>query len=140
MPTRLFQSNCPWSFADSNCTLNAANYTQAFTATTGSNQWTLVPATPFPQAAGYFTQGVVTCTAGNNVGLSQTVKLHASGTITVMNQWLLPVVVGDTFSALKGCEKTPTMCAATKTAAGVATNNLLNFGGEPFTPVPTSAV
>jgi hypothetical protein len=78
VPTRLFQSDCPWSFGDSNCSLSAANYTVAFTATIGSTNWTLMPNTTFSQAAGYFTQGVVTCTAGNNVGLSQTVRRPAT--------------------------------------------------------------
>lgn len=36
VPSRVLQSNCPWSFADSNCGLAAANFTQSFTAATGS--------------------------------------------------------------------------------------------------------
>ena len=38
------------------------------TAATGSTQYVLTPTSGFSQASGYFTQGVVTCTAGNNVG------------------------------------------------------------------------
>lgn len=141
VPTRLFQADCPWSFCDSNCTLSAANYTVAFTARTGSTNWTLMPSTAFAQAAGYFTQGVVTCTAGANAGLSQTVKLHdSSGYLELGYPYLLPVAAGDTFSVLKGCSKTMSTCATTKTAAGTTTNNLLYFGGTPYTPVPTSAV
>jgi len=141
VPTRLFQSDCPWSFCDSNCTLTAANYTVNFTAKAGSTQWTLQPVTTFTQAAGYFSQGVVTCTAGANAGLSQTVKLHdSSGTLELAYPLLLPVVAGDTFSVLMGCNKTMPACATTKTAAGTTTNNLINFGGTPYTPVPTSAV
>jgi uncharacterized phage protein (TIGR02218 family) len=141
IPTRLFQSDCPWSFCDSNCSLSAANYTVAFTAKTGSTNWTLTPATPFTQAAGYFTQGVVTCTAGANAGLSQTVKQHdTSGNLDLSYPFLLPPAAGDTFTVIMGCSKTMTACATTKTAAGVVTNNLLMFGGTPFTPVPTSAV
>jgi uncharacterized phage protein (TIGR02218 family) len=140
VPTRLFKAGCPWSFADSNCTLNAANYTVAFTAKTGSTQSVLTPVTAFTQAAGYFTQGVVTCTAGANAGLSQTVKLHSSGNLTLMVPWLLPVTAGDTFSVIKGCDKTQTACAATKTASGTATNNLINYGGTDYVPPPTNAI
>jgi uncharacterized phage protein (TIGR02218 family) len=141
VPTRLFQADCPWSFCDSNCTLSAANYTVAFTAKTGSTNWTLMPSVALTQAAGYFSQGVVTCTAGANAGLSQTVKLHdSSGYIELSYPFLLPVAAGDTFSVLMGCNKTMPACAMTKTAAGVTTNNLINFGGTPYTPVPTSAV
>jgi uncharacterized phage protein (TIGR02218 family) len=140
VPTRLYQSNCPWSFCDSNCTLSAPLYTQAFTAKTGSTQLNLIPVTAFPQAAGYFTQGVVSCTGGKNSGLSQSVLLHASGTLQMTIGWLLPVSAGDTFSVIKGCDKTLPTCAATTTAAGAATNNTINFGGHPYIPPSSSAV
>lgn len=140
IPARTFQPSCPWSFCDSNCTLTASNFTVAFTAESGSTQYVLGPTSAFTQAAGYFTQGVVTCTAGNNAGLSQTVKLHASGLLTMMNPWLLPVNAGDTFSVIKGCDKTMTMCAASVETGGTSVNNLLNFGGTPFTPPSSTAL
>lgn len=140
VPNRTFQPSCPWSFCDSNCTLSAANYTVAFTAASGSTQYVLIPTSAFSQAAGYFTQGVVTCTAGNNAGLSQSVKLHASGALVLMNPWMLPVSVGDTFSVIAGCDKTMTACAGRKQANGTAVNNLLNFGGTPFTPPATTSL
>jgi uncharacterized phage protein (TIGR02218 family) len=140
IPGRLFQSNCPWSFCDSNCTLNASLYTQTFTAKTGSNQLNLVPVTAFTQPAGYFTQGPVTCTGGKNAGLSQSVLLHAGGTLEMTIPWLLPIAAGDVFSVVKGCNKSITACSATTTAAGVLTNNLINFGGQPFMPPASSAV
>jgi uncharacterized phage protein (TIGR02218 family) len=140
VPTRLFKPSCPWSFADSNCTLTASEYTVAFTAKAGSTQLLLTPLVAFTPADGYFTQGVVTCTAGANTGLSQAVKIHVSGSLTMMSPWLLPVVVGDTFSVIKGCARTQTACAATKKANGTAINNLINYGGTDYVPVPTSAV
>ena len=134
VPTRCFKPDCPWSFADGNCNVSggASAYTQAFTAASGSTVWSLTPATAFSQAAGYFTQGVVTCTAGANAGLSQTVKLHASGVLTMMNPWLLTPSVGDTFSVIAGCDKTPTTCQN-------KFNNLINFGGTPFVPPSSQA-
>lgn len=144
IPTRLFKAGCPWTFAgtDGNCTLNAPDYTVAFTADTGSGRLSLVPTsgTALTQADGYFTQGVVTCTAGANIGLAQSVKLYASGVLTMMVPWLLPVTVGDTFAVIKGCAKTQTACAGTKKANGTVTNNLLNYGGTDYTPVPTNAI
>lgn len=146
VPARLFKAGCPWSFADANCigtgtaVTSKANYTVAFTADTGSTQLSLTPVTTFPQADGYFTQGVVTCTAGANNGLSQSVKLHASGVLSMMVPWLLPVAPGDTFSVIRGCDKSQTACAGTKKADGTATNNLLNYGGTDYVPPPTNAV
>ena len=141
-PSRLFQSNCYKSFADANCGLNPANYTVTFTAKTGSTQTTLTPTNAFSQADGYFTQGVVTCLSGANVGLSQTVKSHVGGVITLMVPWLLPIAAGDTFSAIKGCDQTPTTCAGMKWANGEAEpgNWQIRFGGTPYCPPPTTGV
>jgi uncharacterized phage protein (TIGR02218 family) len=140
IPSRLFQANCPWGFTDSNCTLSAADYTVTFTAASGSTNRLLTPASAFTQADGYFTQGVVTCLTGGNAGLSQTVKIHSSGNLSVMVPWLLPVSAGDTFSVIKGCDKTLTMCKTTKKAAGTVIDNSLNFGGTPFVPPASSTV
>ena len=71
VPTRIIQSNCPWGFADANCSLTASTYTQNFTAKTGTTAWVMTPVTAFTQPTGYFTQGVVKCLTGANSGLSQ---------------------------------------------------------------------
>lgn len=144
-PNRLFQAGCPLGFCDSNCTLDAANYTISFTAKTGSTQTELIPTVAFTTIGagcveGYFTRGKVTCTGGNNSGLSLDVLTHASGNLYMDGSWILPVQAGDTFSVIKGCLKTMEACSGTTTTAGVATNNLINFEGTPFTPVPTDAV
>jgi uncharacterized phage protein (TIGR02218 family) len=141
IPARVIQSGCPWSFCDANCTLSAATYTVTFTAKSGSTQSTLTPSSAFSQAAGYFSQGVVTCTGGANVGLSQTVKLHdSSGNLEMTQPWLLTVAAGDTYSVIKGCDKTATMCAATIEPGGSSVNNLVNFGGMIAVPPPPDAV
>jgi uncharacterized phage protein (TIGR02218 family) len=135
VPKRLIQSGCPWSFGDGNCNPpgGIAAYTQAFTAKSGSTQWVLTPVTAFSQAAGYFTQGVVKCVTGANAGLSQTVKLHASGNLTVTSPWILPVAAGDTFSVVAGCDKSASTCAQKFT-------NQLHFGGAIDVPVPIQAI
>lgn len=142
VPSRLFQSNCPWSFCDVNCTLNAANYTVNLTAAAGSNQNTIVPSAVLSQAAGYFAQGVIKCLTGENAGLSQTVKQHANGNIIVMAPWVLPIAAGDTFAVIKGCDKTAGTCAGTLQANGTAEPNnwQTRFGGMPFVPPATSAI
>jgi uncharacterized phage protein (TIGR02218 family) len=141
VPSRLLQSNCYKSFADSNCGLSAANYTVSFTGHVVS-QTTLQPTTAFTQPNGYFTQGVVTCMSGQNSGLSQTIKSHVSGVLTTMVPWIMPVAVGDTFSVIKGCDQTPTTCAGMKRANGVAepANWQLRFGGTPYMPPPSASL
>ena len=139
VPSRLMQANCGWSFCDANCTLSAAAYTVDFTAASGSTQTVLTPATAFTQAAGYFTQGVIKCLTGANAGLSQTVKVHASGNLTTFVPWILPVAPGDTFSVIKGCDKTITTCTTQKNAAGTTTDNSSNHGGTPLVPPSSQA-
>jgi uncharacterized phage protein (TIGR02218 family) len=141
IPARIVQSGCPWSFCDQNCTLTASSYTVSLTAKTGSTQSTITPATAFTQATGYFSQGVITCLTGANAGLSQTVKLHdSSGNLDMTLPWLMPVAAGDTFSVIKGCDKSASMCAATIAPGGSSVNNLLHFGGQIAVPQPIQAV
>jgi hypothetical protein len=139
IPTRLMEPACPWSVTDGNCTLvasgtdvNGYHMTQAFAAASGSTVSSLTPSVSFAQPAGYFTQGVVTCTSGQNAGLSQTVKLHAT-TLTLMNPFILPVTVGDTFSVLVGCDHTLSTCTA-------KFGNQANYGGTDFVPPAANAV
>lgn len=141
VPARIVQSGCQWGFCDANCTLSAATYTATFTAKTGSTTSTLTPATAFTRAAGYFSQGVVTCTSGGNAGLSQTVKLHdSSGNLEMTRPWLLPVSAGDGFSVIAGCSKTAQACATRLTAAGSPVNNSAHFSGAPAVPQPIAAL
>ncbi len=131
VPKRLIQAPCPWSFGDGNCNVpgGIGAFTQAFTAKTGSTQWVLIPVTAFTQAAGDFTQGVAKCVTGANSGLSQTVKLHAAGNLTMTVPWLLPVAAGDTFTVVTGCDKSVTRCTQ-------RFNNKVHFGGATEVPVP----
>jgi uncharacterized phage protein (TIGR02218 family) len=140
VPSRIIQPGCPWSFCDQNCTLVAATYTVTFTASPSSTQSTLVASSAFTQAAGYFNQGVVTCTSGANVGLSQTVKLFDGTTLEMTLPWLMPVAAGDQYKVIKGCDKSASMCAATILPGGSSVNNLVHFGGEIAVPVPQNAV
>jgi uncharacterized phage protein (TIGR02218 family) len=133
VPTRIIQANCPWGFADSNCGLSMATYTTTFSAATGSTEWLLIPTVAFGEAAGYFTQGVIKCLTGANSGLSQAVKLHASGNLQVVYPWIFPLSVGDTFSVIAGCDKSLTTC-------GQKFSNQVRFGGMPLVPAPQAAV
>lgn len=140
VPSRLLQTQCGWSFCDTNCTLHVSDYTVNFTAAGGSTSNVLSPTSAFTQAAGYFAQGVVTCLSGANAGLSQTVKMHASGSLTMMVPWLLPISAGDTFSVIKGCDKTLTMCKTTTKPSGAIVDNSINYSGVPFAPVPSTGI
>jgi hypothetical protein len=135
IPQRIIQSNCPWAFADQNCSVpgGAGAFSQQFAAASGTTAGLMIPETAFTQAAGFFTQGVVTCLSGNNSGLSQYVKAHANGQLQLMFAWLVTPKVGDSFSVIAGCDKSSQTCTQ-------KFNNLIHFGGQPLTPVSSQAV
>lgn len=141
IPRRLIQSACPWNFCDLNCTLEASEYTVTFSAKSGSTASLLTPSSAFSQAAGYFTQGVVTCTSGANAGLSQAVKVHdSSGNLELVQPFILAPAAGDEFSVIKGCDKTFATCSAQKEAGGTVVNNSVHYGGAPAVPAPSNSV
>jgi uncharacterized phage protein (TIGR02218 family) len=136
LPQRILASNCCWSFADKNCNPpgGAGAFTVQFAAAAGTTASLMIPATPFTGAAGIYTQGVVKCLSGANAGLSQYVILHnASGQLQLNQPWIVAPKVGDSFSVIQGCDKSATTCTQ-------KFNNLVNFSGQPFTPVSTQAV
>jgi len=141
VPSRLIQSSCFKSFADSNCGLDPADYTVDFTAASGSTQYHL-SGTALTQPDGYFTEGVVKCLTGANAGLSQSVREYKAGVIKVTVPWLLPVSAGETFAVIKGCDQTPTTCAGMAHTNGTAEPGdwQTRFGGMPFCPVPESTL
>lgn len=140
VPSRLFSAHCAWAFCDDNCTLAAADFTVSLTAALASTQNNIVPAFAMTQPDGYFVQGVIKCITGANAGLSQSVRASTSSKITTVMPWLLPVEAGDTFTAIKGCDKTLGTCKAQLKASGSTVDNSINFSGTPFTPPPTTAV
>jgi hypothetical protein len=87
---------------------------------------------PIFPTTGYFSQGVMTFTSGANAGLSRVVANYDTGGIlTVVPQFPNAIAEGDEFVAVAGCSKTSTQCYA-------KFNNLLNFAGFPYIPIPAS--
>ena len=105
------------------CGVNPASYT--FSGSISSitlNKWKFVISVA--QADGYFSNGVITFTSGNNAGLSATIKNHASNQIDLFISTAFGLQVGDTFTITAGCDKTAATCSS-------KFSNLNNFGGFP---------
>lgn len=132
VPSRLIQTNCPWSYGDGNCNPVGGIKTQTFTAAAGTTAYALIPSsvTGHLAVSTYYTQGVVKCTSGANSGLSQTVKFHSgSGVLTMTFPWLVAPSTGDTFIVTAGCDKSVTTCDQKH-------GNKIHFGGAIAVPVP----
>lgn len=108
-------------------TKGVARYTSAFTPATLAFPEISSPGFLYPDD--YFTEGLLTFTSGPNNGLTQKVKSYSNtGQFTLALPTLLPVQVGNTFSAIAGCRKRMVEDCAGKF------NNVINFQGEPHLP------
>ena len=118
----------PTQNGNNRCGLTAATFTTTGTITSVvSNQD--FTASALAGATDYYTEGVLTWTAGNNIGLRQKIKTHTTGGVLSLSlPMVLTVQVGDTFSIIAGCRKRMNEDCSTKFS------NQLNFQGEPHRP------
>lgn len=123
LPRNLIKPSCLNKFCDSMCTLNKDDYKVDTVALSGSTK-TGIKISGY--ADGYFTQGTMLCTSGNNVGVTRSIKTFTDGVATPAEPFKLPVNAGDSFSFWRGCAKTMVACTAY--------NNMSHFRGFPFLP------
>lgn len=133
MPRKVLQPQCGWTLFDAGCTVNKAAFTFTNAVGSGSNAIYITPATAFTQADGYFTQGTVKMTSGQNAGLTTTIQLHSGGILRLVKPFLFPINVGDTFEVTAGCDHTAQTCQQ-KFSNLVFGGNPNNFGGTPYIP------
>jgi uncharacterized phage protein (TIGR02218 family) len=132
MPRRLYQSACNHVFGDAMCGFNRASLAVTFACTAGSTQAQIVmPSAPSP--ATIFNQGTLLGVTGANAGFTRTIGQVVGATAYPMTAFIYPVLLGDQFEALPGCDHTIATCQ------GVF-NNLARFGGFPYIPPPETAV
>ena len=99
----------------------------------GSGQ--LLLNTNLTQVDQWFDQGYITFTTGANAGITRAVRsyLNAGGQILLFISLPNTVTTGDLFTAYPGCDKMQSTCSG-------KFNNLTNFGGMPYVPIPESAI
>jgi uncharacterized phage protein (TIGR02218 family) len=132
MPRMLLQPGCRWVLGDAGCTLDLQSHPnnpliQTGVVSSASTSLQIQSQTPLTQADDYFTQGIITMTSGQNMGLSMSVKQYKGGVIVLTRPFLFMVATGDQFRVTAGCDHTFSTC---QTKFG----NLANFGGMPFVP------
>ena len=94
-------------------------------------------APPQTASSSYYSGGTITFTSGKNNGVSRVIEAYensGAGGIVVVHP-LLPnkPVAGDTFNITPGCDRQMSTC-------NQKFNNLANFGGEPFVPIPETVI
>lgn len=123
---RILSPTCDANFCDTRCGLSAATYTHAGTVTAAVDGRNFTVAA-LSQATGFYTNGLLTFTSGQNIGLSMEVRSSVNPGIFVLHEQV-PFIpqIGDTVSAIAGCLKTRDFC---KTYG-----NVVNFRGFPDVP------
>ena len=132
MPRRLWQSSCTHTFGDAMCQFDRSTMQATFSAGPGSSEAqiaTSISLTP----SNLYIQGTIIGVTGANAGSSRTVANIAGGRVYVKLAFLSPILVGDQFQLLPGCDRTLSTCTN-------VFNNAIHFGGFPFIPTPETAV
>ena len=117
------QKGCRTHLGSELCKVNLSEYTHQGQITgineDGSYNTTL------RQSNAYFNYGLLTFDNGDNAGLSAEIKNYAAGKIELFLPTVYDVAIGDTFTAVAGCDGNASTCRS-------RFGNLVNFRGEPY--------
>jgi hypothetical protein len=141
VPRMILQASCSNVLFDTKCTLSAGAFSRTNSIGAVTNAYTFAPASALStiSASGTFSQGTLTFTGGQNNGLSYFVRLWtpgSPGSIQLDVAPIFPLHATDAFIVTEGCNKTFASCLNLQGS----TNSLLNFSGQPNTPVPETAL
>ena len=132
VPRNVYQPSCMNAVYDTMCQANKAAVTVSGTVVNGRISGVDTFDTSY--ADGYFNQGVVTFTSGQNIGIKRTIKTYYSwGAFNVALPFPFAPAPGDTFTMFPGCDGTMSTCQN-------KFSNLIHFRGTPFIPVPETAM
>jgi uncharacterized phage protein (TIGR02218 family) len=106
------------------CGLRKADFAYNVIAGSGSSRTEIKMDNGFDD--GFFTQGTMMCTSGENVGVSRSIKWFSGNSAIPAQPFANDVRAGDRFTFWRGCAKTMVACQGY--------NNMANFRGFPFLP------
>lgn len=114
----------PWQVGY--CGVNEISNTYTGTVSSITTQGLKFDATGMGVSANLLANGVLTWTSGNNDNGTYEVKANGTGSIDLFLPTTYTIEIGDTFNVTAGCDKTSSTCHT-------KFNNIINFGGFPFT-------
>jgi len=133
VPRNVYQAACQNSLYDGACSLSQASFSAAGTVSTITGTALTITGAAAGQAEGYWNQGGIVFTSGVANGEARTVKAWTGGVLTLLSPFSVSPAAGDTFMIYAGCDKQLATCQA-------KFSNGANFKGQPFIPVPETAV
>lgn len=122
----VYTPSCRARFGDVRCGFTLSAVTHNGTVTTADGRFEFVD-TARTQADGYFDYGILSVTSGINAGQQREIKRYQGKRFTLAEPLAQPLEVGDSYSAVAGCDKRFDTCAT-------RFNNAKNFRGEPHVP------
>lgn len=131
MPRNLWQPGCRHLLFDAGCSLNKEDFRHDSSVLSGSG--VRIINNGLTQADGFFDLGEIVFTSGANNGEVRSIKDYNTGVIVLTRPLAIAPAIGDTFKAYPGCDGLRTTCVNTF-------DNELNFGGQPYIPVPEVSV
>lgn len=133
-PADVWQSSCLNTLFGPRCGVDRNGFDAAGIVAAGTSSDTSFPSN-LATAAGYYDQGTVVFGSGPNEGQRRSIRSQdVNGRITLSLPLPFPPQPGDSFVAWPGCD-------LSKGAGGcLKFNNLGRFRGQPFIPVPETAL
>ncbi|MGN7611888.1 DUF2163 domain-containing protein [Magnetococcales bacterium HHB-1] len=121
----VYSPTCRITFCSPECKLDANIFSQSSNVTGVTDQRQF--STNLGEASGFFNGGMITWTDGSNAGRKMEIKTHSNGQISLALPMAYTIQAGDSFTAIRGCDKRFETCCNTF-------NNAINFRGEPEIP------
>src|SRR5271170_5744104 len=121
MPRRLWQSSCTHTFGDAMCQFDRSSMQATFSAGPGSSEAQIATSVS-PTPSNLYIQGTVIGVTGANAGSSRTVANIVGGWVYVKLAFLSPILAGDQFQLLPGCDRTISTCTN-------VFDNVIHYGG-----------
>jgi uncharacterized phage protein (TIGR02218 family) len=127
-----YQRNCAADLGDARCGVDVTSAAYSASGVIASaTRETLIATLSGAFEPDFFSNGVLTFTSGANIGARFSVKAHrqdaAAATLSLWSAPARAIQVGDVFSIVAGCDKSPDSCR-NKFA------NIVNFRGFPHMP------
>lgn len=133
MPRNLGQPGCLNTIYDTACGVNQGTYTSSGNSTLTGSTYS-VTLNSIVQVDGYYDQGILVCTSGNNTGATRTVKHWVSRVAQLHKPLLYAPQTGDHWTIAPGCDGTLGTNGCPKFS------NTARFRGLPFIPVPENMI
>lgn len=132
MPRRVYMGSCTHIFGDAMCQFDLSSLAVTLAGTEGANPAQIVFAGFVPSPSDLYIEGALVGATGANTGLVRTIQAMGGGTAYLGSPFIYPIVAGDTFTLLPGCDHTTSRCGMF--------GNLIHYGGFPYIPPPELAV